>query len=69
MSNDSKENHFKTNYRLNRNFYKGVVGDAVNVLLAATAYNFKRAISALGRILQKICEILYLNNISQKWIS
>ncbi len=45
----------------------GVVGDAVNVLLSAAAYNFKRAMKALLGMLQKICEILYLNNISQKW--
>ena len=59
--------HLKSDYRLGRNFYKGVVGDTVNVLLAAAAYNFKRAMKALWYMLQKICEILFLNNISQKW--
>lgn len=59
--------HLKSDYRLGRNFYKGVVGDAVNVLLSAAAYNFKRAMKVLLGMLQKICEILYLNNISQKW--
>lgn len=59
--------HLKSDNRLGRNFYKGVVGDIVNVLLAAAAYNFKRAMKALWYMLQKICEILYLNNISQKW--
>ena len=59
--------HLKSDYRLGRNFYKGVVGDAVNVLLSAAAYNFRRAMKALLGMLQKICEILYLNNISQKW--
>ena len=59
--------HLKSDYRLGRNFYKGVVGDTVNMLLAAAAYNFKRAMKALWYMLQKICEILYLNNISQKW--
>ena len=58
--------HLKSDYRLGRNFYKGVVGDTVNVLLAAAAYNFKRAMKALWYMLQKNCEILYLNNISQK---
>ena len=33
--------HLKSDYRLGRNFYNGVVGDTVNVLLAAAAYNFK----------------------------
>ena len=59
--------HLKSDYRLGRNFYKGVVGDAVNVLLAAAAYNFKRAMRALWGMLHKICEILWKNNISQKW--
>ena len=35
--------HLKADHRLSRNFYKGVKGDAINVLLAAAAYNFKRA--------------------------
>ena len=32
--------HLKEEYRLSRNFYKGEKGDAINVLLAAAAYNF-----------------------------
>lgn len=39
--------HLKTDHRLERNFYKGLQGDAINVMLAAAAYNFKRAINAL----------------------
>lgn len=34
--------HLKTDHRLNRNFYKGIAGDNINVMLAAAAYNFKR---------------------------
>ena len=34
--------HLKTDHRLNRNFYKGITGDNINVMLAAAAYNFKR---------------------------
>lgn len=36
--------HLKTDYCLGRNFYKGVVGDIINVMLAAAAHNFKRAL-------------------------
>ena len=32
--------HLKADHRLSRNFYKGVKGDAINVLLAAAAYSF-----------------------------
>ena len=34
--------HLKSDYRLRRNFYKGISGDAINVMLAAAAMNFKR---------------------------
>lgn len=39
--------HLKTDYRLGRNFYKGVIGDAINVMLAAAAFNFKRVMKNL----------------------
>ncbi|PXX18893.1 IS5 family transposase, partial [Hoylesella shahii DSM 15611 = JCM 12083] len=39
---------------LSRNFYKGVKGDAINVLLAAAAYNFKRAMRALLYLIKRI---------------
>lgn len=44
---ESTIGHLKEHYRLSRNFYKGVKGDAVNVLLAVAAYNFKRAMRVL----------------------
>jgi len=34
--------HLKTDHRLKRIFYKGVLGDKVNIMLAAAAFNFKR---------------------------
>jgi transposase, IS5 family len=34
--------HIKQDHRLNRNFYKGIVGDNINIMLAAAAFNFKR---------------------------
>ncbi len=56
--------HLKSDYRLGRNFYKGVAKDAVNILLAAAAYNFKRAMKALLSLLIKLSEILGYGNIS-----
>lgn len=35
----------KTNYRLGRNYLKGILGDQINVILAAAAMNFKRAMN------------------------
>ena len=37
--------HLKTDHRLGRNFYKGLLGDAI--MLAAAAFNFKRAMKTL----------------------
>ena len=50
--------HLKSDHRLGRNFYKGLAGDAVNILLAAAAYNFKRAMRALLNLLKRISEML-----------
>ena len=57
--------HLKSDFRLGRNFYKGVFGDAVNLLLAAAAYNFKRAMRVLLWLIEKICGILFPYNIPQ----
>jgi IS5 family transposase len=43
--------HVKSDHRMGRNFYKGIVGDAVNALLAAAAFNFKRMMNKWGRLL------------------
>ena len=50
--------HLKADHRLGRNFYKGVVGDAVNILMAAAAYNFKRAMRVLLNLLKMVNEML-----------
>ena len=44
--------HCKSDHRLGRNFYKGLFGDSVNVMLAALAFNFKRVMNIL------LCPIL-----------
>ena len=39
---EPKIGHLKQDHRLSRNFYKGVLGDNINVMLAASDMNFKR---------------------------
>lgn len=34
--------HLKSDHRMSRNYYKGIIGDSINVMLSAAAYNFKR---------------------------
>ncbi|KGO01768.1 transposase [Porphyromonas gulae] len=46
----------KSDHRLVCNFYKGLIGDAINILLAAATYNFKRAMKALWLMIKIISE-------------
>lgn len=33
--------HLKSDHRMQRNFLKGALGDAINLLMAASGFNFK----------------------------
>lgn len=59
--------HLKEDHRLSRNFYKGVKGDAINVLLAAAAYNFKRAMRVLLYLIKRISIKLVSTNFMLKY--
>jgi IS5 family transposase len=39
---EPKIGHLKQDHRLSRNYYKGIFGDNINVMLAAASMNFKR---------------------------
>jgi IS5 family transposase len=55
--------HLKSDHRLNRNYYKGIVGDAINVMLAAAAMNFKRMMNKWKHLFFLFWRILlYLEN-------
>jgi IS5 family transposase len=41
--------HLKNNFRLARNYLKGTIGDAINLLLAAAAFNMKKWMNALAK--------------------
>ena len=63
--------HLKADHRLSRNFYKGIFGDNINVMLSAAAFNFKRMINIwkqvflalFNRILWVLQKILLANNV------
>jgi transposase, IS5 family len=42
---EPKIGHLKQDHRLGRNFYKGIKGDNINVMLAAAGMNFKRMLN------------------------
>lgn len=51
--------HLKQSYRLGRNFLKGEIGDAINVMLAAAAMNFKRMLNIWAKKLNTfLCLII-----------
>ena len=59
--------HLKADHRLSHNFYKGVKGDAINVLLVAAAYNFKRAMRVLLDLRKRISIELVSTNFILKY--
>jgi IS5 family transposase len=54
--------HAKSDHRLSRNFYKGLFGDGINVLLAAAAFNFKKKMNNWKKLLS-----FWLKNIFLLW--
>jgi IS5 family transposase len=59
---EPKIGHLKTDHRLSRNFYKGIKGDNINVMLAAAAMNFKRMMNIWKEmflaLIHKLLEII-----------
>jgi IS5 family transposase len=53
--------HIKQDHRLGRNFYKGVVGDNINIMLAAAAFNFKRMMNKWKISFWNFLELQFLN--------
>jgi len=58
----------KSNYRLDRNYLKGTIGDSVNTLLAGAAYNIKKMLNqtkeevkaSLSQIIKWIFQYIFL---------
>jgi transposase, IS5 family len=48
--------HMKSDYRLSRNFLKGIAGDQINLLMAATSWNLRKWMIAF------LCLIYYWLN-------
>lgn len=71
---EPKIGHLKTDHRLSRNFYKGIKGDHINVMLAAAAMNFKRMMNIwkyhlwplFFRLLQVIVSLMKTNKIGPR---
>ena len=69
---EPKIGHLKTDHRLSRNYYKGIQGDTINVMLAAAAMNFKRMMNIWKKFLlalfQNIIRVVFSQNIRSNQI-
>lgn len=60
--------HLKQDYRLCRNYLKGILGDNMNVILAAAAMNFKRRINLWRTEAMRRWLLIYKMIINAYWI-
>ena len=51
--------HLKSDYRLCRNYLKGIIGDQINLILAAAAMNFKRAMNLWRTEANRSWQLIY----------
>lgn len=51
--------HLKSDYRLMRNYLKGSLGDSINLMLAAAAFNFKKLVRQLQMFLRFLLYFLF----------
>jgi IS5 family transposase len=59
--------HLKQDYRLCRNYLKGIVGDNMNVILAAAAMNFKRVMNLWRTEAICWCSLIYKYFVDAYW--
>ena len=59
--------HLKQDYRLCRNYLKGITGDNINVILAAAAMNFKRVMNLWRTEAVKWWLLIYNYLVSAYW--
>jgi IS5 family transposase len=69
---EPKISHLKEDHRLGRNFYSGIKGDDINVMLAAAGMNFKRMMNIYKKMFfDFFIQTIYIikNMINQKLLS
>jgi IS5 family transposase len=63
--------HLKSDFRLMRNFLKGSLGDSINLMLAAAAFNFRKLMRELQYFLlflQRACQRAFIIKNSFCWL-
>lgn len=54
--------HLKHDHRMQRNYLKGNLGDSINTILAATAFNLKKRLNQIKKELKNIFFLFFSNN-------
>ena len=57
---EPKIGHLKQDHRLCRNYLKGIIGDNINVILAAAGMNFKQVINLLRKEAENCWLLIYI---------
>jgi len=65
---EPKIGHLKSDHRLSRNFYKGIFGDNINVMLAAAAMNFKRMMNKWKKNPPLFIFVRWIQQLFYNWI-
>ena len=58
--------HLKSDYRLFRNYLKGSIGDSVNLMLAAAAFNFNKWLREVRDFLLVTLRLIYIREFGSK---
>ncbi|MBW2333842.1 MAG: transposase [Deltaproteobacteria bacterium] len=56
--------HLKSDYKLMRNYLKGSLGDSINLMLAAAAFNFRKLVRQLQIFLRFLLHSLFKEPVS-----
>jgi IS5 family transposase len=59
--------HLKSDYRLCRNYLKGIIGDNMNVLMDAIGINFKRVINLLIKEANNCWQLILIFYLGVYW--
>ncbi|MGV3763653.1 hypothetical protein [Parapedobacter sp.] len=55
--------HLKADHRVNRNFYKRIFGDDINIMLATAAFNFKKVMNKWKKSF-----LVHLDHLMNGWL-
>ncbi|SOB59988.1 protein of unknown function [Pseudodesulfovibrio profundus] len=61
--------HLKHDHRMARSYLKGAVGDAINLFMAAAAFNFRKWMRKLGGLFALLALLLFAGHSRQRLLT